>query len=240
MPRRDGESATLHCGPRPVPALSSDPDPKASPVPTGWPPDGESSSQVAPVFPLAGVFLFPGQLLPLHIFEPRYRQMIEDSLDGTGRLILAAPCEDRTPLPQGPCLPAVCGLGEIVKHHRLPDGRFLIWVLGVVRVRATEVESDRLYRRMRYDVVEEVGPTRAEVDELSGPLQIAIRARVGDAMPDTANVATGQLADILAQCIQLPSALMAHIFAETHVTRRARMVLDAHDKFPSRGRAPEP
>jgi hypothetical protein len=48
---------------------------------------------VAPVFPLPGVFLFPGQIMPLHVFEPRYRQMIEDSLDGPGRLVIGTVLE---------------------------------------------------------------------------------------------------------------------------------------------------
>lgn len=205
-------------------------------VPSGWPQDGVASSRIAPVFPLRDVFLFPGQLLPLHIFEPRYRQMIEDSLDGPGRIVLAAPCEDRPPLPQGPCLPAVTGLGEIVKHHRLDDGRFLIWILGQGRVRIAEIESDRLYRRVRYDVAEEVGPTRVEVGELQEPLQQAILDRVGDGVQIPGSVTTGQLADILGQCMPLPGSLMAHIFAETHVAQRARMVLDAHGKFPRRKR----
>jgi ATP-dependent Lon protease len=205
-------------------------------VPPGWPDRVELASRTAPVFPLRDVFLFPGQLLPLHIFEPRYRQMIEDCLDGPGRIVIAAPRDDEPPLPQGPPLPAVAGIGEIVRHHRLADGRFLIWILGLGRVRLEETASDRLYRRVSYDVVEEVGPTRAEIDALHPPLRTAIGERVGDGvqLPDT--VTTGQLADILGQCIALPGTLMAHIFAETHVSQRARMVLDAHAKFPGRKR----
>ena len=201
-------------------------------VPSGWPDRVDIASRTAPVFPLRDVFLFPGQLLPLHIFEPRYRQMIEDGLDGPGRIVIAAPREDEPPTPQGPQLPAVAGIGEIVRHHRLADGRFLIWILGLGRVRLQEADSDRLYRRVSYDVVEEVGPTRTEIDELLAPLQRAITERVGDGVQLPDSVTIGQLADILGQCTPLPGALMTHIFAETHVTRRARMVLDAHAKFP--------
>ncbi|HLU38041.1 MAG TPA: LON peptidase substrate-binding domain-containing protein, partial [Planctomycetota bacterium] len=187
-------------------------------VPSGWPDQGAVPSRTAPVFPLRDVFQFPGQLLPLHVFEPRYRQMIEDSLDGPGRIVIAAPRDDEPVQPSGPALPAVAGLGEIVKHHRLADGRFLVWILGLCRVRIEEVDSDRLYRRVRYDVVEEVGPTRAEADELHAELHQAIADRVGDGVQLPGSVTTGQLADILGQCMPLPGALMAHIFAETHVT----------------------
>ncbi len=203
-------------------------------VPSGWPERVDTISRSAPVFPLRDVFLFPGQLLPLHIFEPRYRQMIEDCLDGPGRIVIAAPREDEPPTSQGPRLPAVAGIGEIVRHHRLADGRFLIWILGLGRVRLEEASSDRLYRRVTYDVVEEVGPTRVEAGELLDPLQRAITDRIGDGVQLPGSVTTGQLADILGQCVPLPGALMAHIFAETQVTKRARMVLDAHEKFPGK------
>jgi len=206
-------------------------------VPDTWPPDdgSDAPSHNAPVFPLRDVFLFPGQLLPLHIFEPRYRQMIEDSLDGPGRIVMAAPADDQPALPQGPALPTVAGIGEIVKHTRRSDGRFLIWLLGTGRVHMIEVPSDRLYRQVKYEPAEEVGPTRQEVAVLQEPLRRAITDRVGDALELPESVTIGQLADILGQCLQLPATLMGQIYAETRVTMRARMVLDAHAKFPKRG-----
>ena len=48
-----------------------------------------SATMTVPLFPLPNVFLFPGQVLPLHIFEPRYRKMIADVLDGPGRIAVA-------------------------------------------------------------------------------------------------------------------------------------------------------
>ena len=58
-------------------------------VPEAWPPAEIPPGQV-PVFPLPGVFLFPGTLLPLHIYESRYRLMIEDLLDKRGWLVISA------------------------------------------------------------------------------------------------------------------------------------------------------
>ena len=58
-------------------------------VPEAWPP-AEIPPGLVPVFPLPGVFLFPGTLLPLHIYEPRYRQMIDDLLDKRGWLVISA------------------------------------------------------------------------------------------------------------------------------------------------------
>ena len=54
-----------------------------APIPDAWPPaENSGDAVVVPMFPLPGLFLFPRQLLPLHIHEPRYRRMIEDGLDG--------------------------------------------------------------------------------------------------------------------------------------------------------------
>ncbi len=100
-----------------------------------------------PLFPLPDFFLFPGAVAPLHIFEPRYRQMVTDLLDTSGRIVLAAyrPTGPRTR--SGPAVMPVAGLGEIVHHETLADGRFLIWVMGLGRVMVSEVPSDRLYRK---------------------------------------------------------------------------------------------
>ncbi len=209
-----------------------------NPTPDTWPPaDGsDQPTREAPVFPLRDVFLFPGQLLPLHIFEPRYRQMIEDCLDASGRIVMAAVLDDAPATPEGPALPELAGIGEIAQHHRLPDGRFLIWLLGLGRVRIRPIESDRLYRKVRYELAEEVGPTRTEIDELHAPLHRAVLDRVGSDTKLPQTVTTAQLADILGQCLHLPGTLMAQIYGETRVTQRARMVLDAHDRFPGRRR----
>jgi Lon protease-like protein len=207
-------------------------------IPQGWPPEDGSDvpTRLSPVFPLRDVVLFPDVPLPLHVFEPRYRQMVEDSLDGPGRIVMASPAEDLPALPQGPVLPEIAGVGEIVKHERLPDGRFRVWLVGIGRVRMQEIPSERLYRQVRFEPVEEVRPTRAETAELNDPLHRAILERVGSEVEIPESVTTGQLADILGQVLQLPSTLMTQIYAETRVAARARMVLDAHGKFPIKKR----
>jgi Lon protease-like protein len=108
-----------------------------------------------PIFPLDAVVLFPQQLLPLHIFEPRYRQMIEAVLDGSGQFAMAvladegsikftSPAHSARP----PIRRAVC-VGQIMRHERTTDGRYNIFLHGVCRahIRA-EVphRNDILYR----------------------------------------------------------------------------------------------
>ncbi len=89
-----------------------------------------------PLFPLP-VVLFPGTLIPLHIFEPRYRQLVSDVLQGDRRfgLLLHDPDES------GPFLNEAGRIGtvaEIRRHQPLPDGRSMVLVYGVRRFRIRE------------------------------------------------------------------------------------------------------
>lgn len=97
-----------------------------------------------PLFPLPTVLL-PRALMPLHIFEPRYRQMVKDRLEGDRRFGMVYHDWDR----QGPFLsePGRIGcVGEIRDHRRLEDGRSLLVIEGLERFRIQDgIESDTLY-----------------------------------------------------------------------------------------------
>ena len=95
-------------------------------------------------------------MLPLHIFEPRYRQMVSDLLDRHGRLVMGTIVDGQADEAIGaPKFHEVAGLGEIGRHEELADGRFLIWLIGLGRVRVAEIPSDRLYRRVKIEPLEE-------------------------------------------------------------------------------------
>jgi Lon protease-like protein len=100
-----------------------------------------------PVFPLPNAVLFPEQRMPLHIFEPRYRQMVRDALASQPYLVLACiPAGDDGAVP---ALPPIATIGRIVAHQRLSDGRFNLVLEGLVRAALDEVPSESLYRRVR-------------------------------------------------------------------------------------------
>lgn len=104
-----------------------------------------------PIFPLPDVVFFPDTYLPLHIFEPRYRQMVEDCLRGGKRLsvVLLKPGWE-VDYYGSPEIYRVAGLGEIVEHVRLPDGRFDILLFGLCRIAIEEeLRSGKLYRLVR-------------------------------------------------------------------------------------------
>jgi Lon protease-like protein len=107
-----------------------------------------------PIFPLPNVVLFPGTYLPLHIFEPRYRQMTEAAIDG-GQVIgmvLIRPDED--PMQPRALVFDVGCAGRIVESERFPDGRFNLLLHGARRFRiAREAHSNALYRKVEAELL---------------------------------------------------------------------------------------
>jgi uncharacterized protein len=100
-----------------------------------------------PLFPLPNVVLFPGVYLPLHVFEPRYRTMAQDALDGDrliGMVLLKPGFE--SDYDGRPPIYAVGCSGLITHHERLDDGRFNVVLQGLDRFRVLAEDSSRLYR----------------------------------------------------------------------------------------------
>jgi Lon protease-like protein len=100
-----------------------------------------------PLFPLPGVVLLPGTILPLHIFEPRYRAMIADALDGNRMIGMAKLKPGWEETEEIPAVHEVGGAGEIVESERLEDGRYNILLEGRFRYRILKEEPEgTLYR----------------------------------------------------------------------------------------------
>ncbi len=204
-------------------------------TPEGWPPDAEKPrTVVAPMFPLPNVFLFPGTLMPLHIFEPRYRQMIEDLLDVPGRIVMATVLEDHVDeLPGSPPVFEFAGLGEIARHERCADGCFDIVVFGLCRVRLREVASDRLYRKVEVTELQEQPAAPEEDRELRSQLARAISARTPSLRELPPDMPLGHMADFLLLRLQLPQACMQDLFARMSIADRARHALAEHARRPN-------
>jgi len=118
-------------------------------------------ARILPLFPLPDVILFPGQVIPLHIFEPRYRQMMRDLLDNSGEVILGTVLgEDKEQLTELAPVQPVAGLGRLQKYQALEDGRFLVMILGEKRVRIRPHIGNELYPHARIE----------EIDDSHGPI----------------------------------------------------------------------
>jgi len=133
-----------------------------------------------PIFPLPGAILFPRSQLPLHIFEPRYREMVRDALDGAGRIAMIQPSAGAD---EGAPLYSVGCVGEIVGVEELDDGRFNIVLHGSARFRLIgEADLGTPYRNA--DVELRAGDEE-EPEPLSMPLRAEVESearRLGDAM----------------------------------------------------------
>jgi len=104
-----------------------------------------------PVFPLPGALLLPRARLPLHIFEPRYLQMIEDCLKTRHRLIgMIQPRE--VPAQAESRLQAIGCAGRLTGFSETGDGRYMITLSGISRFRVVaEVQGFPPYRRCQVD-----------------------------------------------------------------------------------------
>jgi hypothetical protein len=117
-----------------------------------------------PLFPL-NMVLFPGMAQPLHIFEPRYRQMTAYSLDTNVPfgIVLALP-ESAHDIEQ----PARVGaLARIVDYMRLPDGRYNLLTVGAERFEIVEVRHNKTYLTGMARIITDDGPEDADLDDLT-------------------------------------------------------------------------
>jgi ATP-dependent Lon protease len=184
-----------------------------------------------PVFPLPGVVLFPRALLPLHIFEPRYRAMVKACLE-THRTMAMAIIPDPNDLDaQGqPKIARVAGVGVILEHQPLPDGRSNILLQGRARVELTEVPSDTPYRRARATLREErrtaVGPAdRAALVAAATALARDIHQKGDLALDLPAHADVDVIADLCAAHLLPDARVRQAILEEQDVATRVRMVI---------------
>jgi Lon protease-like protein len=119
-----------------------------------------------PIFPLPNVVLFPNVFLPLHIFEPRYRQMVQDALEGDRivGMVLLRPGWEADYEGRPPVYPVGCA-GLITHAERLPDGRYNIVLRGLHKFRVLEEEGGRAYRVGQVQTLIE-GVNEEERDEM--------------------------------------------------------------------------
>ncbi len=186
-----------------------------------------------PVFPLPHVVLFPEALLPLHIFEPRYRAMLADCLDQRAGAIVIAQI-DRS---GGGRIAEVAGAGVIVEHQPLPDGRSNIVVAGCARVRLDELvleEPPRYpYKRARASRLTNRDVSVSDADRsalLAAATMFATEVKKHDPtfsfrMPRGSSDAGG-IADTCAFQLIIDAGVRQAILEELDPRQRVRMVMD--------------
>lgn len=109
-----------------------------------------------PLFPLPNVVFFPYAFLPLHVFEPRYRQMVQDGMerDSLIGIVLLKPGWENQYNANPPVYEIAC-MGQMVRVEALPDGRYNILVHGFKRVKIESISDKKMYRAARVQVLQD-------------------------------------------------------------------------------------
>lgn len=199
------------------------------------------------LFPLSTVTLLPHTLQPLHVFEPRYRQMVEDALEAAGeggQLLDAAPIAMAThaPLcqqngdPVNPTLRRVVCVGRMVQHQMLPDGRHNIVLHGVARAAIQEMiepQGRRMYRLARVQPLEQPMGARPAMRRarqvIRGLLSGARLSRMQSAKPllewiDRSDVPTHAALELAGFAFVRDPERRYQLLAEARPLQRARLV----------------
>lgn len=197
----------------------------------------EHFSGTVRLFPLPNVVLFPQVVQPLHIFEPRYRQLTVDAL-ADDRLIapvLLRPGWDADYDGRPAVQPVLC-VGRIVAEQRLPDGRFNLLLRGVSRARIVEeLPSDKLYRSARVELQAEGAlPPADSVRWLREQIGAAVRPWFADDGPairqldklvKNPELSMGVLCDLLGFAAPLLIEAKQQLLEATEIEERAQLLL---------------
>jgi hypothetical protein len=188
---------------------------------------------IVPVFPLPGVVLFPHAVLPLHIFEERYRAMTRDALAG-GRMIamaMLAPGWEKD-YEGVPPIHAVGCVGRIVGEQELPDGKFNFMLQGLARVRFVHEFPPAPYRSARIEILREKAADPAREGELRQDLISAfgdilagssVEAKAMEHLP---NMPLGAVADLIGAAVSAEPGARQTLLEELDAARRAMRVRD--------------
>lgn len=194
-----------------------------------------------PLFPLPDSVLFPGQALPLHIFESRYRNMTADALAGDGYIAIALlkPGYEQSYFTQHAPIHRLVGLGKIIASHPLDGGKFNILLNGVARFRVLGEFSDRPYRVARGEVVLTRAPDSGPAGNGDADLEATLRDELektiepmlrGPCEPIreffNGDFPLGRITDALAGGLQSPGPVRQMLLEELDDLERTRLLIE--------------
>jgi Lon protease-like protein len=186
------------------------------------------------IFPLPSVVLLPGSALPLHIFEPRYRELIKDAVEGDKIFAMAqvVPGQEGL-LPKAPELEPMLCVGTVAMHEPLPDGRSTLVLIGVARARIIrELVSGKPYREVEAELIVDASVPLDDPDELllrQALMELIARVPtdVGERIAQvTGRVHGGALADLVASTVMEDVIRRYEVLCELDVRERMRVVAE--------------
>jgi len=184
-----------------------------------------------PLFPLEDVVLFPHSMIPLYVFEARYRKMVRDVLAGNRLMAISLQLEKEDPARESaPRVATVASVGELVLAQELPDGRFNLVVRGRARIRIDEeLESDEPYRLIAaHEIPDDRSESAQDLDEADTTLR-ALVTGLAESIPDGGDllkhVAAAQdspaaLSNVMAASLVADAKLRQRLLETTDVFQR--------------------
>ncbi len=189
---------------------------------------------IVPLFPLPNMVMFPDVLLPLHIFEERYREMTKDALEGQkliGMVLLQKGWEhdyEGTP----PVFPVGC-VGEIVQEERLPDGKYNIVLHGLSRFHLqSEIKARTPYRQASVLLMENSAKEVVNEDAenvrrkvLAYCAEILIELQMENILPYASSLSAAQLFDTAAFYLNIPVEKKQELLSQANLLQRGNLLL---------------
>ena len=185
-----------------------------------------------PIFPLPNVVLFPKVFLPLRIFEPRYRAMVEDALAGDRvvGMVLLRPGYEANYEGRPPVYAVGCA-GDITHSERRDDGRLNIVLRGTEKFRIAGEDVSRAYRLARIEPIAEIDEDAAaaamvhERQRLLALLKILL-ARLGSEARFPPDLSDEELVNGFAQNLDLDVIERQALLERPGVLSRCRALAD--------------
>ena len=189
----------------------------------------ETLPPTIPLFPLQDVMLFPNISRPLHIFEPRYREMVADALNGDRiiGMVLVEPGHDDH-FDGAPPIYAVGCAGVIADVQMFPDGRYNIALKGLTKFRVLRENLDLAYRVAEVEALPEIidDDERAGLRAQRATLSAAFARRVPDAEPPPPELTDEDLVNGLAQFLVMDPTDRQQLLEQDGPLARSRALLD--------------
>ncbi len=199
--------------------------------------DATEFSGTVRMFPIPNLVMFPHVVQPLHVFEERYRELMQDAV-ATDRLIampVLKPGWEPDYAGRPPVEPWAC-LGKVVLHNKLPDGCFNLLLMGVARLRIDEeLDPLRSFRQAKAEIVADICPSadNDEAIDLRRRLVEAFDASIakGDAPASLSQLLDNemplaQLSDMVSYALAMPAEAKLALLAEPCVVARTHQLLE--------------
>ncbi len=190
------------------------------------------------LFPLPNLVMFPHVMQPMHVFEPRYRSLMQNALRSDRLIAMATltPGWESDYEGRPPVHPMAC-LGRVATYHRLPDGTYNLLLSGLRRVRLVrELPPSRKFREAVVELCEDSYPVDPPASESElktrlreaflriAPMVREVREQLDQLL--SGEIALGTLTDVIGYMLDVDLAKKLALLEQLDVVRRAEMVLE--------------